>query len=238
MDTVNMSNYKSSTGFDGAASEIDDEVLQEVLRRPLELIDLEISLAFAAAAGCRDVFKPFPPFLFGKMEIANPKANPNQIANPSDNLTSIIRSFPSVSEMRLSANEDELKTKLAKSWLKTPAGKSAQKLGDDYFGKEVWQLPYDVLRFILCTNRPSLVFLSDDDDKFLKLDNSHSQIYQFAVVQDSHESRNNKHDVSTFGFHGSKSENWYSILRYLLEIILADVMNNNYKVMQLIILVY
>ena len=78
MDTVNMSNYKSSTGFDGAASEIDDEVLQEVLRRPLELIDLEISLAFAAAAGCRDVFKPFPPFLFGKMEIANPKANAKQ----------------------------------------------------------------------------------------------------------------------------------------------------------------
>ena len=196
------------------------------------------------------MFEPLPHFLHKGRNIREPldPVNTNHIANPNANITfenkdivvlkSILKSFPSASEMRLSANEDELKTKLAKSWLKTPAGKSAQKLGDDYFGKEVWQLPYDVLRFILCTNRPSLVFLSDDDDKFLKLDNSHLQIYQFAVVQDSHESRNNKHDVSTFGFHGSKTENWYSILRYLLEIILADVMNNNYKVMQLIILVY
>ena len=78
MDMVNMSNYKSSTGFDGATSEIDDEVLEEVLRRPLELIDLEISLAFATAGSCHHVFKPFLPFLFGKMEIANPKANAKQ----------------------------------------------------------------------------------------------------------------------------------------------------------------
>ena len=75
MDMANMSNYKSSTRFDGATSEIDDEVLEEVLRRPLELIDLEISLAFAAAGSCHHVFKPFLHFLFGKMEIANPKAN-------------------------------------------------------------------------------------------------------------------------------------------------------------------
>ena len=78
MDMVNMSNYKSSTGSDGAASEIDDEVLQEVLRQLLELIDLEISLDFSVAGSCHHVFKPFLPFLFGKMEIANPKANAKQ----------------------------------------------------------------------------------------------------------------------------------------------------------------
>jgi hypothetical protein len=49
-------------------------------------------------------------------------------------------------------DEVELKARLEKSWLYTIEGKSMQILGDKYFRKEVWQLPYNVLRFILCTN--------------------------------------------------------------------------------------
>jgi len=38
------------------------QVLQELVRMPLELIDLEISLACTAANGDGYVFEPFPPF--------------------------------------------------------------------------------------------------------------------------------------------------------------------------------
>lgn len=216
------------------------QVLQEVIRMPLELIDLEISLALAASEGVRDVFEPFPPFLLEKREIrqrsrlldnednANPWPYPNwqrQSQNKNKNknmdvLRSIIKSFPPVSEMRLCSDEVKLKEKLAKSWLCTPEGKSVEKSGDQYFGKSVWQLPYNVLRFVLSTNRLSLVFLSENDDKVLKVDNSHSQFFQFAVVRDSPEreaayieSYRNQQKVSRFGFHGSRRENWYSILR-------------------------
>ena len=72
-----MSNYKSSTRFDGATSEIDDEVLEEVLRRPLELIDLEISLDFTAAGSCRHVFKPFLPFFLEKWRLQTLKRMQN-----------------------------------------------------------------------------------------------------------------------------------------------------------------
>lgn len=219
------------------------QVLQEVIRMPLELVDLEISLALAAAGGSRNVFEPFPPFLLEEREIRqrsqllnnednqNPRHN---IAKPSqrnsnsceqspnnknmDVLKSIIKSFPPVSEMRLCADEVKLKAKLAEIWLSTPEGKLVEKSGDEYIGKEVWQLPYNVLRFILCTNRMSLVFLSDNDDKVLKVNNS--LLYQFAVVRDSPEreaayteSYRNQEKVSRFGFHGSRRENWYSILR-------------------------
>lgn len=147
-------------------------------------------------------------------------------------LSSIIKSFPSVSHMRLCVDEAVLKWKLAKSWLDT--AQSMQKLVDEYLGKEAWQLPYNVLRFILCTNRLSLVFLSDDDDKLVKLDSSCWGLYLFAVVQYSpkrelsYNSINNQHEVSIFGFHGSGSENWYSILRYVYRCI----PNNNFELMQ------
>lgn len=217
------------------------QVLQQVIQMPPELIDLEISLALAAAGGLRDVFEPFPPFLLEEREIrqrsllnngdnANPKPNSQTQSNSweqsqnknknMDVLKSIIKSFPPVSEMRLCADEANLRANLAKLWLCTPEGKSAEKSGDRYFGKEVWKFPYNVLRFILCTNRLSLVYLSENDDKVLKVDNSRSQFYQFAVVQDSPEreavyieSYRNNQDVSRFGFHGSRRENWYSILR-------------------------
>ena len=60
--------------------------------------------------------------------------------NPSPNknigpLMSIIKSFPSVLEMRLCADESELKEILAKLWLSTTKGKSVQKLGDEYNSK-------------------------------------------------------------------------------------------------------
>lgn len=189
------------------------------------------------------MFEPFPPFLLEEREIRqrsqllnnednqNPRHN---IAKPSqrnsnsceqspnnknmDVLKSIIKSFPPVSEMRLCADEVKLKAKLAEIWLSTPEGKLVEKSGDEYIGKEVWQLPYNVLRFILCTNRMSLVYLSDNDDKVLKVNNS--LLYQFAVVRDSPEreaayteSYRNQEKVSRFGFHGSRRENWYSILR-------------------------
>lgn len=62
-------------------------MLQELVGMPLELIDLEISLALAL-------------------------------------------------EMRLCADEADLKAKLAKSWLSAAQGQSVQKSVDEYFGKE------------------------------------------------------------------------------------------------------
>ena len=115
---------------------------------------------------------------------------------------------------------------MAKSWLSKPEGMSLLKSRDKYSGAEVWQLPYNVLQFILSTNKLSLVFLSENDDKLLKFNNSQSQIYQFAVVQDSpdreaeSEFSKSEKPATTFAFHGSPPRNWYSILRqvYLLAI--------------------
>jgi hypothetical protein len=177
-----------------------------------------------------------------------------------DVLRSIINSFPPVSEMRLCGDEVELKAKLANSWLSTAEGKTVQEWDDKYFGKEVWKLPYNVQRFILCTDRLPLVFISEDDGKLVKYDDTHPhwKCYQFAVVHDSPENEANleslrttkvprgthgnrswysnilkrkepwysnilrmpkssrtKPQCSTFLFHGSNGENWYSILRYV-----------------------
>ena len=143
-------------------------VQQEVIRMPMELIDLEISLAKAAADNyrfmdkLRDVFEPFPPFLLEKRNaprllerfLIRPRETKNETKN-MDVMRSIIKSFPAVSKMRLCADELDLKAQLVESWLSTPEGMSLRKSSDKYSGTEVWQLPYNVLQFILSTNKLS-----------------------------------------------------------------------------------
>jgi hypothetical protein len=91
------------------------------------------------------------------------------------------------------------------------------------------RLAYDVIRFVLTTNRISLSLL-DDTQKLPSL----RTILQFVVLWDTPEKE--AHFVqrridaggSFFAFHGSPAENWYSILRYnelASELLLSYLLN-------------
>eukprot|EP01018_Ginkgo_biloba_P012772 Gb_25241 [translate_table: standard] len=126
----------------------------------------------------------------------------------------LINSFPPVAEMQNCASELELKLKLGISWLQ-------KQFKDDNYccnrflqedcSKNVW-LPYNVLRYVLFTNRLSLQLLRDNS-----MLNVPGSVYQFAVLYNSEREQYIKHcratEGSVFAFHGSPLWNWYSILR-------------------------
>ncbi|XP_024362076.1 uncharacterized protein [Physcomitrium patens] len=92
--------------------------------------------------------------------------------------------------------------------------------------RKVANLAYDLMRFILTTNRGSICQVFGEDE-VLKVERSpkskdapgESGIYQFVVLHDSPERaadfdhRRRDAGGSYFAFHGSSGENWYSILR-------------------------
>lgn len=73
--------------------------------------------------------------------------------------------------------------------------------------------PYDLVRFVLSSNRLSLRHLSDTDSlpvtgtaaQFVVLTADPEKEAAFAALRASH--------GSFYAFHGSSGENWYSILR-------------------------
>eukprot|EP01018_Ginkgo_biloba_P012769 Gb_02126 [translate_table: standard] len=129
-------------------------------------------------------------------------------------LALLINSLPPVAEMQNCENEFELRIKLCKSWLqKLLENKKScdSQFSEQDYAKVLW-LPYNVLRFVLFTNRLSLHLLNGDS----KL-NVPGSVYQFAVLYDSEREQYYKccraTKRSVFAFHGSASGNWYSILR-------------------------
>ncbi|KAH9316839.1 hypothetical protein KI387_018608 [Taxus chinensis] len=125
----------------------------------------------------------------------------------------LIHSFPPVTDMQKCKNEFELRLMLSTSLqklLKSDKFHDNECLEQE-FVKDLW-LPYNVLRFVLFTNRLSLNLLEDE----FKLQIPHSH-YQFAVLYDSEREQYYEHCRATkrsfFAYHGSPAENWYSILR-------------------------
>lgn len=212
-------------------------VLQE-LQNP-ELIEFELNLAADATTSHRDVFEPYPAFLLrtreirkrsgffsdytssgsiGSLEPSNSKdvRTPQGIDNAGkehvDNknlqlLHSLIQSFPSVEEMQKCTCDLELMLKLGASWFNSNGNKLS---GEDY-AENIW-LPYNVLRYVLFTNRLSMNILQEK----IRL-NVPSSLHQFAVFYNSEREQYFDHRKATegsiFAFHGSHSCNWYSIIR-------------------------
>ncbi|MCO5584583.1 hypothetical protein L7F22_038514 [Adiantum nelumboides] len=206
-------------------------ILQEV-HESRELIDFEISLALAAAASSRDVFEPFPAFLLEKEEIrdrsgwfskkSKPEAATKSVlleenryrvnSNKSFSvLKSVLNSYPALEEMVCFSDELQLKKALTKSWLKA-LDANKDEVSEQW--REKAGLPYDVLRFLISSNRLTMCCLEDSE----RLD-IEDVIYQFAVLHDNpekeahFEKRRAEKGGSFFAFHGSPACNWFSILR-------------------------
>lgn len=129
-------------------------------------------------------------------------------------LFSLINSFPSVAEMQECTSDLELMFKLAASWLKHPCSSyyfSGNKSSEDDHAENIW-LPYNVLRYVLFTNRLSMNVLPE----IIRL-NVPSSLNQFAVFYNSEREQCFDHrrarEGSIFAFHGSHACNWYSIIR-------------------------
>lgn len=204
-------------------------ILQEVQESP-EVVNLEMDLACAAASTARDVFEPFPGQLLANPEVrgrsgwfshAVPPPSPNTLTHVvtavklseaaaqglgNKNmklLLSTLQSIPPVVELSQSADEKALRKILAMAGYTGLGWKT---------GKEMC-LSYDLLRFILSTNRLSLRFL-DQSSKIPCL----QAFNQFAVMHDSPEREeafemHRRRHKTFFAFHGSSLVNWYSILR-------------------------
>jgi hypothetical protein len=224
-------------------------ILQEI-HNSLELVDLELSMAYSASISARDVFEPFPGFLLAKEELRGRSGWFSNVqktdtrTSPFTNkkvslLQAILKSIPPIAKLKQCSDEAELKKVLARAWSpgvkeKRPwiiAHESAEHSQGTLMrdqAQEQW-LAYDVIRFVLTTNRISLSLL-DDKQKLPSL----RTILQFVVLWDTPEKE--AHFVqrridaggSFFAFHGSPAENWYSILRYnelAFELLLSYLLN-------------
>lgn len=131
-----------------------------------------------------------------------------------DLLRLIIDSFPPVAEMQECTSDVVLMQKLGASWLRQQCYSDnfeVDKLSEEDYVENV-TLAYNVLRYVLFTNRLSMNLVQQD----LRFDVPGS-LYQFAVFYDSEREqsfeRRRKTEGSIVAFHGSASCNWYSIIR-------------------------
>lgn len=213
-------------------------VLQELQNS--ELIEFELSLAADATTSHRDVFEPYPAFLLKTREIRKrsgffsnytssgsigclesiestissviSNAGKEYVDNKDLHLLhSLINSFPSVAEMQECTGEIELMLKLGASWLTHLSNSGNFKRNNFSDAENVW-LPYNVLRYVLFTNRLSMHILQEN----IRL-NVPTSLYQFAVFYNYEREQYFNHrrmtEGSLFAFHGSHACNWYSIIR-------------------------
>lgn len=129
-------------------------------------------------------------------------------------LHSIIDSFPPVAEMQECTTDLALMQKLGASWLKQLCNSDnfeVDKFSEEDYAENI-RLPYNLLRYVLFTNRLLLNLVQAD----FMLDVPGS-LYQFAVFYNSEREqffeRWRETKGSVFAFHGSASCNWYSIIR-------------------------
>lgn len=237
-------------------------VLDEVQSNPA-LVEADLSLAFSAVESSRDVFEPFPGFLLVNHQIRGRSGwfsnksmhsgrqkqtstqNEGRVNKMTVTLKDVLSSIPAVEELMKCSTERALKKSLTRAWYlyKYHKGQDPLHLTSPSWGNdkdaEAWkkesQIPYNVARFILMTNRLSLSLLSAENevlkaDRYSKnqypdryspgdmSDETDMSIYQFVVLHDTPEkeayfSRQRELQGSFFAFHGSGAENWYSILR-------------------------
>jgi len=175
----------------------------------LNLVELDMSFAACAADSGRalSIFEPFPSFLLKDRQIRGKSGylsrdkvtyTPEMDQNKNlDQLKTLISLVPSLQWLRDSSCDE---TSLIQNLISA--------IGES--GREVYKL----LRYIIATNRLSLVKLDGED----RIDGLTGSIDQYIVTNHSPETlqffneEKAKHG-SFFAFHGSATENWYSIVR-------------------------
>lgn len=175
----------------------------------LNLVELDMSFAACAAESGRalSIFEPFPSFLLKDRQIRGKSGylsrdkvtyTPEMDQNKNlDQLKTLISLVPSLQWLRdSSCDESSLIQNLISS------------IGES--GREVYKL----LRYIIATNRLSLVKLDAED----RIESLTGTIDQYIITNHNPETlqffneEKAKHG-SFFAFHGSATENWYSIVR-------------------------
>lgn len=140
-------------------------------------------------------------------------------------LKEVIQHIPAVADLQKCTTETALKKALTRAWfmskglakLDSIPSLANAKVAQEW--KKESQLPYNVARFILMTNRLSLSELGPADEVLKPADDEKGlTLYQFVVLHDTPEkeayfSQQREAQGSFFAFHGSGAENWYSILR-------------------------
>ena len=179
------------------------------LRNDLNLVELDMSFAACAADSGRvqSIFEPFPSFLLKDRQI---RGKSGYLSRDKVTYTP---------EMDQNKNLELLKTMISLipslQWLRDSSTDEASLIqniisavGDT--GREVYKL----IRYIIATNRLSLVKLEGED----RIEALSGNIDQYMVTNHSPETlqyfneEKAKHG-SFYAFHGSATENWYSIVR-------------------------
>lgn len=175
----------------------------------MNLVELDMSFAACAAESGRalSIFEPFPSFLLKDRQIRGKSGylsrdkvtyTPEMDQNKNlAELQTLISLVPSLQWLRdSSCDESSLIQNLIAS------------IGEN--GREVYKL----LRYIIATNRLSLVKLDGED----RIEGLPGAIDQYLVTNHSPETlqffnSEKAKSGSFFAFHGSATENWYSIVR-------------------------
>eukprot|EP01088_Endostelium_zonatum_P019373 TRINITY_DN6651_c0_g1_i1.p1 TRINITY_DN6651_c0_g1~~TRINITY_DN6651_c0_g1_i1.p1 ORF type:complete len:758 (-),score=164.01 TRINITY_DN6651_c0_g1_i1:35-2308(-) len=169
----------------GVMSDAADDIATEA-----EVVDLLVCMATAASKSARanDIFDPYPTLF----DPENPKVSLfNPASKDFDKLRRVLKSFPTVQRMSQAASCVDMKTELDR------ADKSA----------------YPLLQWILSSNRSHIVKIP----KNKHLESMHTP-FQYVLLSSAPEKQRafdllKKQHGSVFAFHGSRVENWHSILR-------------------------
>ena len=188
-----------------------------------QIVELELSMALSAARATADVFEPFPGYLLGHGEargrdgwFSDTKDRSRMEWSKSNKhvlkLQSALNSVPELAKLQKCRDEAELKETMAVQWAEEE--ERLNMTGPEDVSLEE-NLPYNLLHFVLSTNRCSMLVFDQGD----RLDIGVNATAQIMIINGSPEREaefKNKRDMqgSFYAFHGSVGSNWYSILRY------------------------
>mmetsp|Transcript_52064 Transcript_52064/g.59470 ORF Transcript_52064/g.59470 Transcript_52064/m.59470 type:complete len:1019 (+) Transcript_52064:116-3172(+) len=190
----------------------------------LGFFDLSLASHAIFSARTLQVFEPFPSFFLKSSEIRSKagwfSANDTSGENSNRNVSGAART-----QQQNEAESNKDMTKLREIFVKIPkldqliaASHDEASLRENILSLapqlEDGHLVYKLIRYILATNRLSLIKL-ENDDRIKGLD---ANIGQFIVSNHSPEKEEifaleKKKHGSFWAYHGSSLENWYSILR-------------------------
>ena len=195
------------------------------------IMELELSMALSAARAPADVFEPFPGYLLGHQEARGrngwftDKAGRSRMEWSKTNkeiskVEVALKAVPELAKLKDCKDEAEVKEAMAVHWA---TQKEKDLVARRTANPDVQQenvsleenLPYNLLHFVLSTNRCSMLELDEEE----QVDIGMKTTAQIMIINDSPEREaefNAKRDAqgSFYAFHGSLGSNWYSILRY------------------------
>lgn len=187
-------------------------------------MELELSMALSAARATADVFEPFPGYLLGHREargrngwFAETRGRLRMEWSTTNKdvlkLQMALNAVPELAKLQKCRDEAELKETMAVHWAEQKGKPYIVVAPEDVSLQQ--NLPYNLLHFVLSTNRCSMLNLAQEE----RLDIGVNATAQIMIINDSPEREaefNNKRDVrgSFYAFHGNGGSNWYSILRY------------------------